>query len=158
MSTNDVEKVVKIIEDIKVGMLTTRSGENLLSRPLTAVQVTDDGDLWFFIATESEIAQEVAKDRNINISFSDKTSWVSVRGIAEIVRDVGKKEELWNPAVEAFARGGAKSPNVALLHVSSESAEYWENPGGPVSLAASWVKHKLTGEQAHPGDSGVVDL
>ena len=93
-----------------------------------------------------------------SMSFSDKTSWVSVRGPAEIVRDVGKKEELWNPAVEAFARGGAKSPSVALLHVSSESAEYWENPGGPVSLAASWVKHKLTGEQAHPGDSGVVEL
>ncbi len=158
MSTSDVAKVVKTIDHIKVGMLTTRSGQDLLSRPLTAVRVTDDGDLWFFIAAESGIAQEIAKDENINISFSSTTSWVSVRGTAQVVRDAGKKEELWNPSVEVFAQGGATSPGIVLLQVSSESAEYWENPGGPVSLVASWVKQKLTGEQARPGDSGVVDF
>lgn len=158
MSSEDIARVVRIAEEIKVGMLTTRANGKLLSRPLTAVEVNEDGDLWFFVATKSDLARQIGKDGNVNISFAGKHHWLSICGTAEIVRDVSKKEELWTPAVGAFTSDGAQSPSLALLHVNAESAEYWDNPGGAVSLAASWVKKKLTGRPARPGDSATVDL
>lgn len=158
MGSEDTAKVIDIIQDIKVGMLTTQSSSGLLSRPLTTVRVDNHGDLWFFISADSDIASEVEAQPEVNVSFADSKQWVSVRGTASLVRDVAKKEEPWNPAVSAFARDGAQSPSVVLLRVESDTAEYWENPGGAASVVANWIRNKVTGKNEHPGNSGVVDL
>ena len=75
-----------------------------------------------------------------------------------MVHEVEKKRELWNSMAETFIAEGPDSPNTVLLHVESDSAEYWENPGGAASVVAGWIKHKVTGRPASPGDSNTVEL
>lgn len=110
------------------------------------------------ISASSDVAEQVSKDQEVNAAFSNDKSWVSLSGKANLVTDVAKKKELWNSAVAAFFRQEPESPEVVLIQLKSDSAQYWENPGGVLSLAASWVKGKVAGEPAHPGDSATVDL
>jgi len=158
MANDEVQKVIDIINDVHVGMVTTHGDGKLLSRPLTAIDVKEDGDLWFFTSADTDLVQEIRTNGEVNVSFTGGKKWVSVSGRGTIVNDVAKKKELWNSVVETFLTEGPESPQTVLLHVDSDSAEYWENPGGAASLVASWVKEKVTGKGAHPGDSGTVEM
>lgn len=158
MANEEVDKVIGIINDVRIGMVATQSQGRLVSRPLTVIDVKEDGDLWFFSTAQSDIVREFETQDLVNVSFSGNKEWVSVSGRASVVRDVAKKKELWNPMVETFATDGPESPDTVLLRVDSESAEYWKNPGGAASLVAGWVKQKLTGKNAEPGDSNTVQL
>jgi general stress protein 26 len=158
MANKEVDKVVEIIKDVRIGMFTTHGKDGLLSRPLTVTDVDRNGDIWFFSTVGSEIVAEVKANHSINVSFSGGKKWVSVSGRGTVVQEVEKKRELWNSMVETFAPDGADSPNTVLLHVESDSAEYWENPGGAASVVASWVRQKVTGKGSAPGESATVEL
>lgn len=158
MADEAVRKVTDIIKDVRVGMFTSHGDGRLLSRPLTVVDVNPDGDLWFFSTADSDIVNEVKERGEANVSFSGDKKWVSVSGTASVVLEVEKKRELWNSMVETFVPEGPDSLNTVLIHFASESAEYWENPGGAASLVAGWIKQKTTGKAAKPGDSATVEL
>lgn len=158
MANEEVRQVVQLIQDARVGMLTSHGDGSLLSRPLTVIDVTEDGDLWFFSTQSSDVVREVETDPEVNVSFAQKKSWVSLSGQAQIVREIAKKKELWNTVVEAFATDGPESPNTVLIHVAADSAEYWENPGGVASFVMSWVQEKIGGEPQRPGTSNTVEL
>lgn len=158
MANEVVRKVIEIVNDVRIGMVTTQSQGRLVSRPLTVIEAKEDGDLWFFSTAESAIVREFEAQDLVNVSFSGNKEWVSISGRASVVRDVAKKKELWNPVVETFAAEGPESPDTVLLRIDSESAEYWENPGGAASVVAGWVKQKLTGQSAEPGDSNTVQM
>lgn len=158
MANEEVRKVIEIVNNVRIGMVTTQSQGRLVSRPLTVIEAKEDGDLWFFSTAESAIVREFEAQDLVNVSFSGNKEWVSISGRASVVRDSAKKKELWNPVVETFAAEGPESPDTVLLRIDSESAEYWENPGGAASVVAGWVKQKLTGQSAEPGDSNTVQM
>ncbi|UYQ78887.1 pyridoxamine 5'-phosphate oxidase family protein [Glutamicibacter sp. JL.03c] len=158
MSSAEANKVIGIIKDLRIAMVATQSEQGLVSRPLTLIEATDEGDLWFFSTADSDVVREIQAHGQVNAAFSGSKRWVSVAGRASVVRDAEKKQQLWSSAVEMFTSEGPDSPQIVLLHVDATSAEYWENPGGAASLVAGWVKQKLTGKPAEPGESNTVEL
>ena len=66
----------------------------------------------------------------MNLSFDGSSDWLSVAGRATLVDDRALVEEMWNPVVEAWFPDGPMDPDVHLLRVNAESAEYWKAPGG----------------------------
>ncbi|MGO3527903.1 pyridoxamine 5'-phosphate oxidase family protein [Glutamicibacter arilaitensis] len=158
MPNEETSKVIGIIKDLRIAMVSTHSAGKLASRPLTLIEANEQGELWFFSTADSEIVHEIRAQGLVNAAFSGSKAWVSVSGQAQVVQDVAKKKELWNTAVETFASEGPESAQTVLLRIDADSAEYWENPGGAASLVAGWVKQKLTGKPAEPGDSNTVEL
>ncbi|CBT75692.1 MAG TPA: pyridoxamine 5'-phosphate oxidase [Glutamicibacter sp.] len=158
MANEEASKVIGIIKDLRIAMVSTHSAGKLASRPLTLIEASEQGELWFFSTADSEIVHEIRAQGLVNAAFSGSKAWVSVSGQAQVVQDVAKKKELWNTAVETFASEGPESAQTVLLRIDADSAEYWENPGGAASLVAGWVKQKLTGKPAEPGDSNTVEL
>ncbi|PRB43297.1 pyridoxamine 5'-phosphate oxidase [Arthrobacter sp. MYb23] len=154
-----ISKVTDIINDSKIGMLTTvnESGA-LVSRPLAVQEVKDDGDMWFFTGLGTSQVAHVRQDPRVNISFGNKTEWVSVAGTAEVVTDRQKIHEMWNQVVEAWFPDGPDTPEVCLLRVDSDSAEYWTSPGGTAATVLQWVKSKVTNSRFSVGESGTVEL
>ena len=155
----NISKVTDIINDSRIGMFTTLNEEGaLVSRPLAVQEVLDDGDMWFFTsATTSQVAH-VRADPRVNVSFGKRTEWVSVAGTAHVVTDRQKIHELWNQMVEAWFPDGPDTPEVVLLHVDSDSAEYWTSPGGTAATVLQWVKSKVTNSRMSVGESGTVEL
>lgn len=157
--TENISKVTDIINDAHIGMLTTINEEGaLVSRPLAVQDVQEDGDLWFFTGRGTSQVSHIQADPRVNVSFGRRTEWVSVAGTAEVVTDRAKIHEMWNQVVEAWFPDGPDTPEVCLLRVDSESAEYWTSPGGAAATVLQWVKSKVTHSRMSVGESGTVEL
>jgi general stress protein 26 len=120
------DKVVEIMRGDRFCMLTSIGVSDqgrLHSHPMTPQEVTDGGDVWFFVDAGSEQAANVAAEKRVYLAFADGSTWLSVTGHARLHRDPAKVEELWNPVVEAWFPDGKESPNVQLMLVEADSAE-----------------------------------
>jgi general stress protein 26 len=157
--TERISKVTEIINSSHIGMLTTLNEEGaLVSRPLAVQEVKDDGDMGFFTSSETSQVAHVRADPRVYVSFGKNTEWVSVAGTAEVVTDRQKIHDMWNQVVEAWFPDGLDTPEVVLLRVDSDSAEYWTSPGGRAATVLQWVKSKVTHSRMSVGESGTVDL
>jgi general stress protein 26 len=149
---NDVQKFAKIIEKIQFAMMTTISANDrhLNSRPMTLLKTEFDGDLWFFAGRASQPVEDIQEEPMVNLAFSDpKTNaYMSVSGRAEMVLDRAKAEELWNPLFKAWFPKGLEDPDLCMIKVEVESADYWESPSSPVAKLAGFAKVILTGQRA----------
>ena len=151
-------RCVEIAQDARFCMLTSTAADGALhARPMTPQQVTDDLESWFFISRSSEQAADLGARPDVNLSFDGSSDWLSVAGRATLVDDRALIKEMWNPVVEAWFPDGADDPDVQLLRVDAESAEYWKAPGGRAASLLSFVKAKVTGEPLE-GEEGSVRL
>jgi general stress protein 26 len=154
-----INKVTDIINDSYIGMFTTiNEAGALVSRPLAVQEVKDDGDMWFFTSANTSQVAHIRANPAVNISFGQRTEWVSVAGTAEVVTDRRLIHDMWNQVVEAWFPDGPDTPEVVLLHVDSDSAEYWTSPGGTAATVLQWIKSKVTNSRMSVGESGTVEL
>jgi general stress protein 26 len=160
--TDDLEKLRDMVKDIDFCMLTTIDEKgDLHSRPMSANgEIDPDGDLWFFTGASSHKVSEVASVPKVNVSFADPKNqrYVSVTGIAQLVRDREKIEELWKPEFKMWFPEGKDDPEVALLRISLEKAEYWDSPSSTISYALSFVSSLVTGKQPDFGENKKLEL
>ncbi len=158
MSDEATTKVTDLMDGIRIAMLTTTDEQGrLVSRPMATQDVELDGDLWFITERSSSAAAQVAAHPGVNVAFSGSSSWVSLAGEARVVDDVDKLAELWDTFTGAWMEGGPDNPENVLIHVSADTAEYWDSPGSRVTQVVNLVKAKVTGERFE-GDNEVVDL
>jgi general stress protein 26 len=157
--TESISKVTDIINDSHIGMFTTINEQGaLVSRPLAVQDVKDDGDMWFFTSANTSQVAHIKANPAVNVSFGQRTEWVSVAGTAEVVTDRQLIRDMWNQMVEAWFPDGPDTPEVVLLHVDSDSAEYWTSPGGTAATVLQWIKSKVTHSRMSVGESGTVEL
>lgn len=150
--TLETSQVIDSLENSKWVMLTVAGAEGkLLSHPMSVQQVTKDVDVWFFVGLQGDQADALRANPQVNIAVSRAGAWLSVAGRAEFVEDRAKVDELWDDSVDAWFEQGKDDPNLGLLKVSGESAQFWGLPGGPVSALAQIAKAKITGEQTAGG-------
>ncbi|CEG27093.1 pyridoxamine 5'-phosphate oxidase family protein [Bacillus sp. B-jedd] len=149
LKNEELETLRELIKDVDTAMLTTASEEGLVSRPMKTQEVEFDGDLWFFTKKETNKYEEILNDQDVNVAYAGK-SYVSVRGKAEIVEDLNKKKELWSKAYEKIMQTTYDDPDVVLIKVKAEAAEYWET-GNFVKKIAFMYK-RMTGQNAESAD------
>ena len=143
----NIQKMRELIKDIRTCMLsTTNEAGRTHSRPMYTQQVEFDGDLWFFTYADSNKTREVGQHSEVNVSFSDDNEWVSASGPANVMRDRAKIDELWREDLKAFFAKGKDDPNLTLLKVTVEEAEYWDSPSNAVVRLYGFAKAKLTGK------------
>lgn len=148
-------KLGGLIKDIQIAMLTTLDEDgSLRSRPMAAPQVAFEGELWFFTEADAPKVEESQQHRQVNVSFAnpEHQDYVSVSGTASLVRDRQKMEELWSPWFRAWFPQGLDDPNLALLKVDVEKAEYWDAPSSTMVQLYGVVKATLTGKALQAGE------
>jgi len=154
---SDYEKLREMIKDIDLCMLTTvDESDDLHSRPMSLNgDVDEEGNLWFFTSSNSHKASEIERTPNVNVSFIDsrRQHYVSISGMAELVHDKEKIKELWKPVLKAWFPDGPDQPDVALLKVTVNKAEYWDGPSSTIAQAISFVSAIITGKQVEFGEN-----
>jgi general stress protein 26 len=65
---------------------------------------------------------------------------------------------LWKPELKAWFPDGTDQPDLALLRLTIEKAEFWDSPGGKVAQVISFVTALVTGESADWGENKKLDL
>lgn len=141
-------KIKKLIEDARIGMFTTNYDDKLFSRPIAISQVDEENNIWFFTDIHSEKVDEIIQNKNINFSFSnqDDNAYVSISGIAKLVIDKEKIEELWSIFVQAWFPEGKESERLTLVKVKPESAEYWDGSSSKIVSLFHLAKAVTTGK------------
>lgn len=146
---DEMETLRDLIKSVDTAMLTTVTPEGLVSRPMKTQEVEFDGDLWFFTKKETDKYKEILHGQDVNVAYTGK-SYVSIRGRAEIIEDNSKKEELWNKAYEKFMQTTVDDPNLVLIKVNPEAAEYWET--GSITKQVAFFYKRMTGQDAESVD------
>jgi general stress protein 26 len=98
----------------------------------------------------------------VNLSYADpgNSRFVSVSGVAAVVKDPAKAKELWSPLYTAWFPKGLDDPELSLLMVRVRDAEYWDAPSGKMIQLAKIVKAAAMGTafQPEPGAHAKLSL
>jgi general stress protein 26 len=166
METNSreqaLQKLRELVKDIDFCMMTTidENGDPH-SRPMSSNgDIDPDGDLWFFTNLSSHKVTEIENSPKVNLSFADPENmrYISITGVAQLVRDRKKIEELWRPEFKIWFPKGKDDPEIALVRVSLQKGEYWDNPSSTIGFALSFVSSLVTGKQPDMGENKKIDL
>lgn len=160
--SENIEKFRTLIKDVKFAMLTTVGAEGQLqSCPMTTQQSEYDGYLWFFISKSGHKMAEIRRQPTVNLSYAKPEDhvYVSVSGRAELIDDREKAEELWSPVYKAWFKEGLEDPDLGLLRIEIEKAEYWDSPSSGVAHVIGLAKSLLTGKSPSKlGDHEKINL
>jgi len=129
----DVQQFRDLMKDIPFAMFTTVTGDGgLRSRPMVASENAFDGALWFFTRTTSAVAQEIAGNSHVNVTYvsAPEDRFVSVSGTASVVRDADHATRMWSPAYNQWFAGGADDPELSLICIEIARVEYWDRKAG----------------------------
>jgi len=101
-----------------------------------ATQKTDfDGYLWFFTRAGSHKVEEIEREHHVNVRPTPTlriSATFQVSGLARLVRDRSRIDELWDPGYTTWFPEGKDDADLALLRITVQRAEYWEGPSSKV--------------------------
>lgn len=149
-----MERLAARLEGQRVAMLTlVEPGGELGSRPLTALEMDDQGSFWFFTSRRT-MQPLVGEGAPANLAFSDEghATYVSIAGRATLVDDPGLKSALWSAAARPFFPGGEHDPDLVLLRVKPQHAEIWDGPDSYLVRMAAMAASVVAGRPLGLGD------
>ncbi len=135
--TNESRRLVEALTDVEVVLLTTLADEGrLVSRPMALQEIDADGTMWFFIGRSSAVADELQRNPQVSVAYADerKRYYVSVSGKARMVQDPTRVQELWREEFMTWFPLGITDPDLGLLRIEAQTAEWWQD-GGHLHIA-----------------------
>lgn len=126
----EARKLRKFIKNTRIGMFTTVASDGRLrSRPMANLKSGFDGDLWFVTRATAPKAEEIRDNQHVNVAYADPEDdrYVSISGLASLVKDPAKVQDLWSRRLRAWFPQGKKDPELALIRVRIDRAEVWDS-------------------------------
>lgn len=156
-SKEAVTKLQSLIGDIGTCMFFTNIQTGVHNtRPMVAIEVDMNGNLWFFTNLQSAKVKDIEKDSNVHLVFANpsKDSYLDLRGRASIEQDRKSIEDKWNPIVKAWFPEGKNDPNLCLVKVKTDEAHYWDTESTKMVEMLKIVASLVTGKQLEEGIHG----
>ena len=150
-----------MIKDIRIAMLTTADEDGrVYSRPMATQETRFQGELWFLTRRDSGKVEEIRHNAHVNLSYVDvkNSNFISLSGVAHISRDRQKIQELWNPMYKAWFPDGEEDPEISVLKVVVEDAEYWSAPSSSLVRNYRMLKASITKDGSQVGEHEHVSL
>ena len=136
---DDADRVWELMTSISICMLTTHDGELIRSRPMGAFVRREEDAVYFLTDARRHKDEEILQNPNVCLAFADGQRFASVTGRATVSRDGGMIRELWSTPAKAWW-DNPDDPNIRLLTVTPNDAEFWEGPGkvvGTIKMLAA---------------------
>lgn len=148
-------KIWELIHDIHNAMLTTVDADGrLYSRPMASTQKEFRGELYFLTPAHSGKVEEIREHAAVNLTYVDNhnSTYVSLAGTASLSRDRARIHELWHESYKAWFPNGENDPEIAVLTVRVEEAEYWDAPASSIVRNFRILKRAVSGGHGKVGD------
>jgi general stress protein 26 len=130
MAEDQVQRIHELLEDFDTAMLITHGGEFAHARPMAIACVESNCDVWFFTGRSSPKVHEIHNDDSVLVVCQNEHNrYVTLNGRAEIVADRAKARQLWSDSYKTWFPGGVEDPELLLICVHAEEAEYWDRSG-----------------------------
>jgi general stress protein 26 len=157
-NARDVDRAWELMDKIGFAMLVTHDGDKLRARPMHAFVEPEHNAIFFLTDARRHKDEEIARNPNVNLSFANASNqkYVSVTGTATVSNDRAKIKQLFSTPAKAWW-DSADDPNIRVLKVMPDDAEFWDTPGSVISyvkMAAAAVR----GSRPEIGDNKKVAL
>lgn len=159
--TEGQKRLSDLVKGIKYAMLTTQSSsKELRSRPMFTQEIEFDGEIWFFTSASSGKIDEIEAAPQVNVAYAkpDAQTYLSASGVARVVRDRLKINELWKPEYKLYFQDGPDDPDLVLLCVAVTEAEYWTSERNPVLRFVGMAKALITKDVSQLGEQGRIEI
>jgi general stress protein 26 len=126
----EVRRLRKLVKSVRIAMFTTVAPDGRLrSRPMANLKGGFDGDLWFVTRAGAPKTEEIRENQHVNVAYADPDDerFVSISGLASVVRDPAKVGELWSRRLRSWFPNGKKDPELAVIRVRIDRAEVWDS-------------------------------
>ncbi len=155
-----LEKLSGMIKHIQTAMLTTEDGPHLRARPMVAAQKDFTGELYFYTHASAHKVSEVGSHERVGVSYADSHHqlYVSLSGTAQVVSDKAEVTAHWAESMRTWFPKGIDDPDIAILKVNVDQAEYWDTPSSAMVHLFGYVKAVTTGKPPHPGENEKVTV
>jgi general stress protein 26 len=152
-----VDKLRSLIKSAKVCMFQTLTANPPFSlRPMSPVETDDTGNIWFFSGRHSDKNHDITTNPHVQLIFSNMqdSEFLSVYGMASIIDDRKRFEELWTPLVNVWFPGGVDDPELTLIKVTPITAHYWDTKDGKMVSMLKMAASMLSGRTMDGGVEG----
>ena len=155
-----ISRVWDIIEQAKVGMLTTRFGGGLRARPLEPRPDRKEGVINFVVDVRGGKDDEIERSPEVCLVLIDQKdkAYLSISGRAAVSHDEAKAKAIWKKTDAVWWPDGPGDPNVRVLRLIPERAELWDGPSNSAVAAFEFAKARVTGEQPNLGENRKVTV
>jgi general stress protein 26 len=143
-NARDVDRVWDLMKTIGFAMLVTRDGDKLRARPMSAYLDRNANTIYFLTDARRHKDEEIARNPSINLSFADAGN------------DRAKIKELFSTPAKAWW-DSAEDPNIRVLKVTPDDAEFWDSPGTVISYV-KMAAAAVTNTRPDLGDNRKVSM
>jgi len=162
LNQKEANKLKSLVDDIVVCLFCTnlKTDDGSTCRPMSAIKVCDQGNIWFFSEKSSDKNKAITSDKNVQLFFSHpaKSSYLVVNGEAEIILDKTKIEELWTPVAKIWFKEGKDDPTISVIKVTPKMAYYWDTDGSRMMNFLKIVASVVTGTNLVDGKKGIITI
>ena len=157
-NARDAERAWELMQKIGFAMLVTRDDDKLRARPMSAHLERENNAIYFLTDARRHKDDEIARNPGINLSFADASAqkYVSLTGTAVVSNDRAKIKELFSTPAKAWW-DSAEDPNIRVLKITPDDAEYWDSPGTVVSYV-KMAAAAVTGTRPDIGENRKVSM
>ena len=158
-SQEAIEKIKELAED-QICLFCTMDGGEIISRPMGTSGIDEDGTIWFVSQKDSDKNRQIQKDHAVNLMYMNtaKQHYLTLSGIANVVIDQNKIDELWSPMLKAWFEEGKDDPKLSLIKVSPGEGHYWDTKNGKLVSMLKIAAAAVTGKQMDGGVEGDLKL
>jgi general stress protein 26 len=156
-----ITKIAEMIKDIRIAMLSTATPEGTIhSRPMATQDAEFQGELLFLTRQESSKTDEIAHNSRVTLNYVDSKNYrfVTLSGHAALSKDRATIHALWNPLYKAWFPNGENDPEITVIRVDVDQAEYWEAPANAVMRGYQLLKAAVTSGNSRVGEHEAVAL
>ena len=156
-----IHKFKELVNEVNICMFTTIDrGNKIFSRPMSTINIDEDGNAWFFTNEFSEKVQEVSENNAVTLIYSYplKNIYLTVEGTCSLIIDRKKMEELWKPSLESWFPQKLDDPKICLLKVVTESAQFWNHSTSKMGLLFHMIRSIAQGDEYKESEKGTLEL
>jgi general stress protein 26 len=163
MMTHDsqIDHIWTLAEQIGSCMLSTMLPQGgIRARPMHALTDRDGGCFWFVTDERGAKDDEIRTSPDVCLAFADTKSntYLSITGRAELFQDAVKAKELWSSEAQTWWPKGPGDPNVRVMRVLPDHAEYWDTRGNSITVALKLAAARIAGRPPDLGENRKVQI
>jgi len=152
-----------LLKDYDTALLTTRGEDgHFHTRPMAVAKKHKSGSvLWFATWADTRKVQDLEVDPHCSLAFhasEGSATYLSVSGMAEIIRDQRTIHDLWEPGWKPWFPKGPGEQDIVLLRFIPEHAEYVHPAGGKLKVLFSTARALVTKQRPEVAPKKELDL
>jgi len=126
---HDIQRFEGLLERFDHAMLVSVAADDSLHARPMAIAENDGPVLRFVTSNRSAKAAEMSLCPGVSVAMQGGGAYLAVSGTARIIDDRERIKLLWRPAWKLWFPAGPDDPELVLIEIDPERAEYWDRAG-----------------------------